>query len=148
MDLRPRFPAILPAALRDAISDLWRRNPARRPGWGEVGDLTRGALEAGAPPAAALDKRGSDIFEARRCGVLDSDSRLFESEAPPLPQDLLPKHVVQRMRAGLQAEPEHFGAVTILFCDVCGFTARRTGAVHPRSAGPLSPGETLKPLNP
>ena len=83
MDLRPRFPAILPAALRDAISDLWHRNPARRPGWGEVGDLTRGALEAGAPPAAALDKRGSDIFEARRCGVLDSDSRLFESEAPP-----------------------------------------------------------------
>ena len=39
---------------------------------------------------------------------------------------LLPRHVSNRILRGEEASPEEFHDVTILFCDICGFTVRRS----------------------
>lgn len=84
--------------------------------------------------ASSLERKFLRDRERDALGRLQAEQERSEQ----LLRNVLPTHVVERLRAGETVIADHFDAVTVLFCDLVGFTAL---------SARLPPTETLDLLN-
>ena len=89
MDARPMFPAATPQPLREVAMECWVRNPSKRPSAAESALLLESAL-----------LQMGDGGDSSVVGLGDLD-----------PVSVLPKHILQALKAGQKVEPESFEEV-------------------------------------
>jgi serine/threonine protein kinase len=105
INMRPPVPDNCPARVQALMEDCLVMDPDQRPTFKELDQRLKRADAQNIDPC----RRGDDLCEGGRRKSIS----LF---------DIFPKHVAESLRDGKKVEPEHRDCVTILFCDIVGFT--------------------------
>jgi serine/threonine protein kinase len=105
---RPPVPANCPARVQSLMEDCLVMDPDQRPSFKELDQRLKRADVQNIDPCQPSG--GDDLCGGGR--RRKSISLL----------DIFPRHVAESLRDGKKVEPEHRDCVTILFCDIVGFT--------------------------
>jgi hypothetical protein len=88
------------AEIRELVKQCLHRDPRARPSFSEI--------------VRILEAADTTTFAEKVTGFMGKQRLLDE---------IFPPRVAQQLASGQKAEPEHFDAVTIFFCDIVGFTS-------------------------